>query len=226
MATFPRKTPLIDSEGLFVLRAPFFDLMKLNAIYMVKAIRSFQELSILNIEPYSTYYAPLNISQADFKDDAAAGAHIITLVSKIPFSNTGDNKESVIYVPDTYILEYPSSDNVNYFNFVIAMEMGPLPEWFNEQQIMDDISDIVLAKTGLFGGNPVQPDPILNINVYKNSHPVLVSSIDSATIEQARIAAIEQYDPTVTQLKALQEQYDVLLQKYNTLSQYLIDNPP
>lgn len=230
MATFPRMTPPIDVEGLFVLRPPFSDLMKPNTIYMVKAIRSFKELFILNIDPYKSYYEPLNIPEADYKDDATSNAHIITLVSKIPFSDTGDNTESVIYVPDTYILQYPNGDMVNYFNFILAVEMGPLPEWFDEADIVNDIQDIVRAKTGLFIGstpNPIYASNSLtaktDVRVFKNSYPSVISSTDSTLIEQVRLAAVEDKEPTVTKYRLLQEQYDLLLAQYNALAQSVID---
>ncbi len=222
MATFPRQTPQITSEGLFVLRAPFAALLKANTIYTVEAIRSFQELHLLNSDIFKEYYDPLGLTESEYKDDAAADVFIITLTAKIPFSDSGDATESVIYVPDSYILKYPDGNAINYYNFILAIELGPLPEWFETSQLSDDIRDLVKAKTGLYIGEPTQPE----VKIFKNSHPSVVSANDSVVLEQARIALVTDNDPTVTKLRMALEQLAALQVKYDSLAAYIIAHPP
>lgn len=219
MATFPRKTPQITSEGLFVLRPPFADLIKANTVYTVEAIRSFQELTLLNIDIFGNYYNPMGLSETDYADDASADVFIITLTSKVAFSNTGDSAQSVIYVPDSYILQFPDGDNVNYYNYVLSIEMGPLPEWWDGTQLVNDLRDNVKAKTGLELDEPTLPE----VFVFRNSYPVAYSSTDSAIMEQARQAAITDTEPTSVKMRNLQASYDLLLAKYQALEAYILN---
>ena len=122
MAT--KHTPQMYARGNYELKAPW----SANAknIYTCIAIRSFEDIYKQGEDVYATYYAKylmdgetVNGSIFSFAEEAKALPNICTLRSE-------DNE--LIYVPDTYIVNYPNTTYVPYSNVVLGLSLGPLPD--------------------------------------------------------------------------------------------------
>jgi hypothetical protein len=141
-------TPPINTQGLFKVNSPYQttagsgDTTKVDpgVIYTVEGIRTFQELQALNVDILSRVYTPVGLTQSNMDADVLASANIITL------SAVGKPQ---IYIPSTYITQFPDDSAIQYQYIVMSMSLGALPSSIVDQltQTMDvikaDISDLI-----------------------------------------------------------------------------------
>lgn len=131
-----RLTPTIGTKGLFALRSPFELVPGIE--YHVAAVRSLEEVRVLDADPLTRIYLNNGLGKAEFEADRAAGANIVTLLAV---------NQTPVYVPDTYILSFPSKDSVPYSRLVLTSNLGPLPRDFDvaliEAKVRETISDIL-----------------------------------------------------------------------------------
>ena len=201
-----RVTPQIQAEGRYELRSPWAEVMPTATVFVCQAIRSFVEIENEGVGVYETFYEDMGVSQADYKSDVAENAHIITLMSQ--------DGQTVIFVPDTYILYAPSSDNVVCDQIVLSVNLGVLPAY----------KDLTAVKTGLQS----KLKEMMGIDQPFNENRVpsvrTVTQSDNEIAEAARDALMEyQLSPEAT-IRSLQKQLDETTLKLNNAYDWMRDN--
>jgi hypothetical protein len=161
----------IGMTGVFRLQPPFDSLMPAQAIYTVAAVRQLSDISAEGIDPFTTYYLPRNLSQTTYDVDFNNNVSIISLKSSVG---------QWLYVPETYILEYPSVNGVIYTALILGVSLGALPDTASLEPLKTAIKNIVKDMAGV-------DSVIKEVTV---STPALVSHSDHIAIEKARQASI------------------------------------
>jgi len=164
-----KMTPAMHAKGLFQLKTPWP--ASLQAIYEVIAIRSFSDFTKKGESVFDLFYRPLGLTQQDYENDAAEGAHIVTLRS---------STAATIFVPDTYILGYPALDTVAYSRIVLSVDLGPMPS----DLALDFIKDALATAASDITGN------VATVKEHAVPYAAIVTETEHATLESARQAAI------------------------------------
>lgn len=178
-----KMTPAMHAKGLFQLKAPWP--AQLQAIYEVIAIRSFTDFIKKGESVYDLFYRPLNLSQQDFDNDAAEGAHIVTLRS---------STAATIFVPDTYILSYPALDTVTYTRIVLSVDLGPLPA----NVALDHLKTTLASAASDITGN------VATVKEHAVPYAAIVTESEHATLESVRQAAVT--NRTIDRARVLEQQ--------------------
>lgn len=202
-------TPPLNAKGVYTVNQPFQ--LVASTLYSCKAIRSYADLIDSGVDVYNVYYVPNGLTQQQYQADLTAGANIITLMS---------DTSPTVHVPDTYIVAFPSMDNIPYSEVIMALSLGPLPDAldlsFAQQQIADAAS------------NSIGVEPTVQIFLVPTTG--VMTSEESAAAETARQAAITNRTTDYAALLAAQQDLATLQSKYATLSQIAISkgifNPP
>ncbi len=164
-----RNTPPLHAKGVYSLLAPWTTVS--DAIYECIAIRDFADFQDRGESVLQRFYTANGLGQTEYEADLAQDAHIITLVSET---------SPTIFVPDTYIENFPDVTGVEYKRIVLSLLLGPLP---------DDV-DLTFFKTALAG----LASDITGVEAVVNEHVApyagVVSADQHATLEAARQAAI------------------------------------
>jgi hypothetical protein len=182
-------TPPINASGIYTAYAPFT--LPLNIVYRCDAIRTFKELAKRNIDVYTTYYAPFNLAENIYNEDAQLGASIVTLVSA-----TGE----FYYVPNTYIQSYPGSAGVRYDRKIMVVELGLMPSTIDLDYFIPIVQDLVKKNVG------VENTPSVVIAPYNGT----MSHDQHVTLEASRRVAIQNYVSKDEQIVKLQAQVTAL----------------
>lgn len=128
--------PPPGTRGLYSLKAPFKTVP--NELYSCGAIRYFKDIQNQGVDVYAKYYQPLELTEADYARDLAAGVVIITLLSET---------QQPIYVPSSYVLSYPGLSSYNYQHVVLSVSLGALPDaldlTFLKTQIATAVSEVI-----------------------------------------------------------------------------------
>lgn len=136
------KTPPINATGQYILRAPWA-IPDPTRSYKCEAIDGFEALALRGVDVYNEYYknnpGHLDLS-ASYNEDKAAGINIITLI--------GQDSSGVIYVPSSYILQYPNEFDVPYGRVVISVDVGPLPADFPLADLKSRLVGVATSITG------------------------------------------------------------------------------
>lgn len=183
--------PPMGVTGTFLLKEPFK--LDVNRSYTVKAIRSFDDLERAKVDPVNLVYRPFSLGDAEYSADRRNLARIYTL--------TGTNGEDTVYVPSTYILEYPkpTSDTHHWFHAIVSL--GILPNDFDVTRVTEAIGNEVAKYIG------VEPDVHLAVSDTTD----VISPEEAILLEEARVSAIE-YGSTLYKDKIeLQARLDVAL---------------
>ncbi|MNI29804.1 hypothetical protein D3C76_25200 [compost metagenome] len=133
-----RITPPMGISGAFLLRSPFrADPAK---SYTVHAHRSFAELVARGQDPVKLVYIPAGLSETNYVEDQMEGALVIAL---------RDNTGNILYVPDTWVTQYPSMGSVKYSRVVAGVDLGMWPDARDLDDIEQAIKESVKAKIGV-----------------------------------------------------------------------------
>lgn len=197
------RTPVLNSKGLFKLRLPY--IADPTVIYTVIGIRKFNDFTETGKEVFENVYQPVGLSETDFNNDLLLGASVVTLTSaKLP----------TIFVPDTYIEEYPGLDFVAYNHVVLSLSLGAIPDKLDLTFLIDQIQGIVSDSIGV----------IANVKQHIAPSTGLITSDEHDALEIARTNAIT--NRVTDWAKVLQMQSDITdyQAKIATLEQILKDN--
>ncbi|QXO09908.1 hypothetical protein pEaSNUABM38_00186 [Erwinia phage pEa_SNUABM_38] len=186
-------TPPINCEGTFICLSPFE--LPQGVIYRLDAIRTFPELERNNKPVYDTYYAPHNITQADYKADAAASASILVFKA---------NDGEVRYVPNTYLSSYPGLTGLKYNRNVLVVDLALLPDYVDVQAFTGDFTNYLQGKLGIL------PTPYISTMRYEGQ----VDNAQHVEMESKRKQNIRDAVPLEEQVATLQKRADDL-QKLN-----------
>ncbi len=133
-----RQTPPMGISGAFLLRAPF--VADPEKSYTVVAVRQFYELISRGQDPVELVYRPVGLGETAYQGDQQLGALVICL---------RDRNGSLLYVPDTYIDQYPSMGSVPYSRLVLAVSLGMWPDERNLDDIIQSVKESVKTKIGV-----------------------------------------------------------------------------
>ncbi len=200
-------TPPIHASGVYSLFAPFT--VSLEMIYRCHAVRSFDELVKRGINVYEEYYAPKELSEKIYKEDAAKGASIVTLISA---------DQEYIYVPNTFIESYPGMAGLRYERKVMMLDLGPLPSNFQLDYLIDDMQDLVTKAVGV-------TEDKADINFATIPMSGTVSHEDHIQLEASRRAAIQLHKPLEVQLREQTERADALQEQNEQLLEVISAHP-
>jgi PKD repeat protein len=202
-------TPPLNAKGVYTVNLPFQ--LVANTLYTCKAIRTYADLIDSGVDVYGVYYQPNNLTQQQYQADLTAGASIITLMS---------DTSPTVHVPDTYIVAFPSMDNIPYSEVILALSLGPLPDKLDLSFAIQQIQD---AASNTVGVTPT-------VTTYLVPVTGVMTQAQSDAAETARQAAITNRTSDYAALLALRQQYATLQSNYTTLSQLAISkgilNPP
>lgn len=209
-----RLTPPIGATGKYTLKTPFVTIPLGN--YSCKAIRTFDDIFKLNVDVFEQYYVPMGISAEDYELDRVAGACIITLISNnigVELETDPAYQDSIIYVPDTYILKFPDGNAVPYSHIVLSLSLGALPDYLELTDVMADIADLASQKVGV----------VPAVKIHKALSTDIVSQEDSDIAEAGRQGAITNRETLFTNNIKLQNMYNELQERYDALEAAYID---
>ena len=136
-----RVTPRIRAEGRYVLAPPWDNIIPPGVVFLCEAIRTIPELEQENIDVYTTYYSRFGVTTTAFKNDVKDGVCIITIISQ--------DRNTIIHVPDSYILHCPTDNGVNQDHIVLSCSLGILPSYYNLTAIKTLIASKVLEVLGI-----------------------------------------------------------------------------
>lgn len=193
----PAMTPLPNMRGIYTLISPWS--VEPTVLYTCKSLQSFSQIVSDGVKGFERYYSPQGLTEADWSRDLAAGAYLCGL-----FGDDG----SVIYVPDVYILNYPSQNSPQYSTFIASALIGPLPSNFNFVAVKAKIAEIISDTIGM--------EPEVFIDTMDNS--TVLTPEEAAAAESARLAQIKNRTSTYAQLLKLQQDYNKLQKTANTLA--------
>ncbi len=191
-----RMTPPMGISGSFLLRDPF--VADPNKTYTVIALRTFEEMLARGQDPLKVVYLPVNLTETALENDKSAGALVVCLRDK-----TG----GLIYVPDTYIDQYPSMGSVPYSRLVAAVSLGMWPDGRDMTDVIQTLKDAIRANMGV--------DPEVHITraatsdyMSESDHVQLTASRRAAvTNNETSAATIIRLSDTVQRLeRTVQEQ--------------------
>lgn len=183
-----RVTPRIQAEGRYELRSPWAEVMPTATVFVCQAIRSFVEIENENIDVYETFYEDMGVSQSDFRSDVAENAHIITLMSQ--------DRQTIIFVPDTYILYAPTGDNVVCDQIVLSVNVGVVPAYKDLTAIKEGLSSKLKEMMGVDQGFNENRIPSVRT----------ISQEDNDIAEAAREAIMEYQQSPEATIRMLQKQ--------------------
>lgn len=182
-------TPGINATGIYVLFAPWT--VVTGAIYRAEAIDGFESLEAQGIDVYAKYYQAYEsegITVQDFQRDRLNAINIVTLMS---------DTQDTIYVPSSYIKEFPSSIAYPYSRVLLSVDLGLLPDGISLQTTIENIQShvselvgvphstngIAITKDGLVENSLAAVDDSVRVPVmiHKSS---LIDGVDHSTHER------------------------------------------
>lgn len=129
--------PLIDAIGVYTVKDPFT--LPNDAIYVCKAIESFEALTQRDVDVYNEYYVPNGLSETDYTRDRNANVKIVSL-----HSTTG---QAPLTLPSSYIASFPAKSLVAYSDLVLSLGLGLVPDDVVletlKQALAQDVKDIL-----------------------------------------------------------------------------------
>ena len=181
--------PPINTKGFYSLKAPWSTAN--NTIYECIAIREFKDFTDAAADIYGLVYEPMGLAREIYEADRAAGVKILTLRS---------TTRPTIYVPSSYLLSYPSNDNVAYQHTVLALSLGALPVALDLQFLIDQVQGVVSSVIGI----------VPEIKTAAAPSDEYITAVQHAQLEQGRRAAIEELKTDYTRVIELTALVDQL----------------
>jgi hypothetical protein len=195
--------PNIGAKGVWTLNAPFNAAVQANVSYTCMAIRKLSDIIAAGGDPFTTYYSPNQLTQAQYQADVQAGASIVSLQA---------SGSSWLYVPNTYIAQMPNPNNIPYRSIVLGAMLGPLPDNYDLSYVKSQVALAIKDAVGI--ANPV-------INSIAVSPQLMISATEDTSLKAARAAVVSAAGTPTAQLIALQAKYDALQQQMQTLVTWL-----
>lgn len=199
-------TPPLHALGRYATKTPWE--LPSTVIYECIAIRTFEDCAKQGIDVYERFYKPVGLENSptfNFSDEQAAKANIITLKG---------SDESVVYIPDTFILSYPQAGNITYHHVVLSASVGVIPEYLNLSGVMREVEDLLSAKIGSTVTVKQMVCPASE-QPTQQQHEIL---------EAARVGSVSSYENNYTRLLKEQHKSALLDAKVKTLITILQTN--
>lgn len=198
------RTPPLFATGRWVIDDPFS--VPSGAVYTCKAIRSFDDIRLMGIDPFEQYYVPKGVDEETFEQDEKNLANIVTLMS--------DNYPTV-YVPDTFIISYPDTTTVPYRHVVLSLSLGAIPDHLALEDFKDKVEQSAEASLGIETTVREHQAGSLSEGIDQQSH---------RTLENNRLARITGNQTEYAKLLNLKEEATQLREYVGILEKLAIDN--
>lgn len=131
-------TPTLNSTGKFILKSPWQTMEDVE--YKVEGVLKFTSLLERGTDVLTEVYIANGLTSEDYNNDLSKGASVVLLKSP---------NEDTIYVPDTYILEYPHQDQVPYNHVVCAISLGAIPDTLSLESLNVKLQQLVRDEIGI-----------------------------------------------------------------------------
>ncbi len=200
MATVIR--PSIGAGGLWSLNAPFNASLLPNVAYTCVAVRLLSDIIAGGSDPFTQYYSPAGLTQAQFQADVAAGVAICSLQA---------SGGQWLFVPNTYIASMPNPNNISYRSIVLGAMLGPLPDTLDLTYVKTQVANAIQDAIGV----------IPTVKSIAASSQLQISPTEDTSVTAARTALISTAGTPTAQLVSLQAQYNTLLQQYQALQTWV-----
>lgn len=135
-----RLIPVIGSQGFFDLQAPFNAQLVEGLEYTSRAVRALSDYIANNEDPWETIYNPNGIQESVYKEDLKQNAYVVSLQS-----STGH----WLYVPERYVLHYPSVNGVPYRSVMIGVSLPSMPVEQDFGYLLTDVKSLVDSALGV-----------------------------------------------------------------------------
>lgn len=203
MADYP--IPTVGATGYYRLKPPFDGLLSENDRYTCRAVRSITDCLANNENIKDTVYIKNGLTEADYNGDLANGVYIVSLQSDVG---------QWIYLPASYILGYPTTNGVEYYNALLAVNIGSIPTRLDLSTIKESISNLVYDTMG------ITPD----IQTVQLSKVALIPEETHADITTARLNRATVTLSDSGRLRATQLELERALTKLHALENYILAN--
>lgn len=192
-------TPLLHAKGVYEVESPW--VITPGTIYECIAIRSFKDLEKVGQSVFDLYYNTQGLDWTTYNADRLQNANIVTLSS--PTAPT-------LYVPDTYIKKFPDLSNVAYKLVILAVDMGPMPDYVDLTFLKDQIQGVVSNVIGVTAEVKEHIAPSTGV-VSESEHEALEAVREAAiTLRQTDYAALLKERDENVLLKAQLDNYETI----------------
>lgn len=193
----------LGTKGRFKVIPPF--ITDSAVTYTCSAIRYFKDIENDGKNVFELYYSPHLIDYSDYEKDRLNNVPILTLLS---------DQYSPIYLPASYIAQYPDVDQYDYKNVIMTASLGALPSSVALDFTIEQVRVAILSSVGL---NPEIHLGVIPVNG-------TLTPMEHETAEAARQAAITN---TVTDYSRYLSELDKnkqLTERVKILEKIIIDN--
>jgi hypothetical protein len=163
-------------------------------------VTTINSLLTQGVDVLETYYTPHGLTNTDYQSDADLNHCIITIQAA-----TGKQ----VSFPSSYLLGFPNANAVVYSCLILSISLSPIPDSMNLASLKEDISDMVLARTGIKN----------EVKTTNHSAPHLVSQSLHTTLEANRQLRITNAKPLSLQIA----EKDAIISDLQTQNQILED---
>ena len=195
-------TPPVNATGLFEILTPYS--LQSGLVYVCEEVRSFDELTRIGKKVFELYYEPVGLTRSDYERDVSVDAAIVTLKA---------GGDLPVYIPSTYILNYPGYESRGYENKIIMLEVGLLPVEFDISTLKTELADHTKSSLGV------------DASVYEGYHFYEgdLTAQQQADMEAARRLAQTNYKSKDQSIAELEAQTDLLLEQNKLLSETIVN---
>lgn len=194
--------PTVGSKGVYKLAAPFDQLMAVGEYYICKSVRKISEILANNDDPEKLVYTRYSLDQEIYTQHKTEDMEIVYLQSE---------KGHWLYVPASFIQEFPDPNGVIYRAVGISVLLPAIPVGYQLDQLKAEITGVVKDITGLR----------CTIKQTFTSRPLAVPVEKHEATQQTR--AIERaLSPDIySRYRKLQLENDILVAKVQALEQHI-----
>lgn len=132
--------PTVGSKGVYKLAAPFDQLLAIGEYYTCKSVRKISEILANNDDPEKLVYTRYALGQDTYTQHKTEDLEIVYLQSE---------KGHWLYVPASFIQEFPDPNGVIYRAVGINVLLPAIPVGYQLDQLKSEIEGTVKAITGL-----------------------------------------------------------------------------
>lgn len=183
--------PIIGDSGFFTLKEPYSVLLTPTTLYTCQSVRTVNDFIASGESVYEKFYAPLKVSGDEYQQDLAENVLIVGLQA-----GTGE----WVYVPSSFIVDAPTSNGVKYIPVVLGISLGAIPDAYNLEGIIKQVTDIV---TNTLGITPEVKGLVV-------SSPKWLTNEEHELLETSKKALISNSTSSIILAKILQSENDRL----------------
>jgi len=198
--------PSIGSSGVIKLKEPFAGLCAENVPYEVISLQTLEATAGTGQDPYALYYEPFEIPLEKYREDLANKVCIVTF-------RASDGEP--VQVPNSYLESLPVATGVPYGTMFVTVNLGALPQDLSLSYFMSKVGELAHDLLGI---------QTPQVRAMLASRLTSISIEDSAAIEAARRAVMENIVTDGAKLRVALEDLHALQMKYSDLEAFVLAN--